>query len=43
MEFQHILVVIDPTSQEEAQPSLMRAEEVSELYPHAAVTLFICD
>ncbi|SDR93617.1 universal stress protein E [Halopseudomonas xinjiangensis] len=43
MDFKHILVVIDPTSQEEAQPSLIRAEEVSERYPQAAVTLFICD
>lgn len=42
MEFHNILVVIDPTS-EQAQPSLMRAEEVSTLYPSASVTLFICD
>lgn len=42
MGFNNILVVIDPTS-EEAQPSLMRAEEVSALYPGASVTLFICD
>ncbi|UAW99317.1 universal stress protein [Halopseudomonas nanhaiensis] len=43
MDFQHILVVIDPTTPEEAQPSLIRAEELGMLYPQAAVTLFICD
>ena len=43
MDFKHILVVIDPTTPEEAQPSLIRAEELSLRYPAATLTLFICD
>lgn len=43
MDFQHILVIIDPTTSEEAQPSLIRAEEYSAMHPHAELTLFICD
>ncbi len=42
MNFQNILVVIDPTSETD-QPSLHRAEQLADVYPQATFTLFLCD
>ena len=42
MNFQNILIVIDPTSEQD-QPSLRRAEQLAEFYPEASFTLFLCD
>lgn len=42
MDIQHIMVIIDPTSETE-QPCLRRAERLAEHYPGARFTLFLCD
>ncbi len=42
MDIRHMLVVIDPTSEDE-QPCLRRAEQLSTHYPQARITLFLCD
>lgn len=42
MNIQHMLVVIDPTT-EGAQPSLERARQLATHFPHARITLLICD
>lgn len=42
MDMQHIMVIIDPTSESE-QPCLRRAERLAEHYPEARFTLFLCD
>ncbi|WP_022964646.1 universal stress protein [Halopseudomonas pelagia] len=42
MNIQHMLVVIDPTT-EDAQPCLQRAEELAARWPQAHITLFICE
>ncbi|MDX9687336.1 universal stress protein [Halopseudomonas formosensis] len=42
MNIQHIMVVIDPTSENE-QPCMRRAEQLAGHYPHARFTLFVCD
>lgn len=42
MDLQHLLVVIDPTSEDD-QPCLRRAAQVCDLYPEADVTLFMVD
>lgn len=42
MDIQHIMVIIDPTSETE-QPCLRRAEGLAQYYPAAHFTLFLCD
>lgn len=42
MKMQHMLVVIDPTS-EELQPCLARAEQLAANHPQAHFTLFMCE
>ena len=42
MNIQHIMVIIDPTSDTE-QPCLRRAERLAQHYPEARFTLFLCD
>src|SRR5690606_22457563 len=42
MNIQHIMVVIDPTSENE-QPCMRRAEQLAGHYPQARFTLFVCD
>ncbi|SDR95543.1 universal stress protein E [Halopseudomonas litoralis] len=42
MNIEHILVVIDPTSDTD-QPCLRRAEQLAEYYPSARFTLFLSD
>lgn len=42
MHIQHMLVIIDPTS-EGNQPCLRRAEEIAGHFPRARITLFMCD
>lgn len=42
MNINHMLVVIDPTTEEE-QPCLARAANLSRHYPQARVTLLLCD
>lgn len=42
MNIGHMLVVIDPTSENE-QPDLRRAEKLASNYPQARITLFLCD
>ena len=42
MNLQHIMVIIDPTSETE-QPCLQRAEHLAQYYPDARFTLFLCD
>lgn len=42
MNIQHIMVIIDPTSESE-QPCLQRAEHLAQHYPDARFTLFMCD
>lgn len=42
MDIQHILVVIDPTSDTD-QPCLRRAEQLADYYPSARFTLFLSD
>ncbi len=42
MNFRHMLVVIDPTSDNE-QPALRRAEKLASNFPAARITLFLCD
>lgn len=42
MNIRHMLVVIDPTSENE-QPDLRRAETLVQHFPAARITLFLCD
>ena len=42
MNLQHIMVIIDPTSETD-QPCLRRAENLARHYPNARFTLFLCD
>lgn len=42
MNIRHMLVVIDPTSEDE-QPDLRRAEALARHFPQARFTLFLCD
>ncbi|WP_373185965.1 universal stress protein [Halopseudomonas sp.] len=42
MNITHMLVVIDPTSEEE-QPDLRRAAKLASNFPQARLTLFLCD
>lgn len=42
MNIQHMLVVIDPTS-ENQQPCLKRAEQLAAAFPGARLTLWLCD
>lgn len=42
MNIQHIMVIIDPTSEAD-QPCLRRAEHLARHYPGARFTLFLCD
>lgn len=42
MNIQHMLVVMDPTS-EDQQPCLKRAEQLAAAYPDARLTLWLCD
>jgi universal stress protein E len=42
MNIKHMLVVIDPTSENE-QPALRRAEKLAGNFPKARLTLFLCD
>ncbi|MFA5678174.1 MAG: universal stress protein [Pseudomonas sp.] len=42
MNIQHIMVIIDPTSETD-QPCLRRAEQLARHYPQAQFTLFLCD
>lgn len=42
MNIRHMLVVIDPTSENE-QPDLNRAEKLASHFPQARITLFLCD